>query len=185
MLELWIIVLCWTWGILKPATHLRAPEVGSGFQEAGPSPPRLTATLSAQPGERTPSPVELSHPSGPAVANTALPCLDGEEQPPAHQSSSAWRLFTLDFNKEQNFGCSPPWPDTSWPWIAVLPKAGCCQVSHYECHRTGLPQGVVWSWGWHLWLGFPSALRLWKTCLHQQVWTSSSRARNSGIKDQL
>lgn len=32
---LWITELCWTWGILKPATPLRAPEVGSGFQEAG------------------------------------------------------------------------------------------------------------------------------------------------------
>lgn len=122
---LWIIVLRWTWGILKPLTHLRAPEMGSGFKETDPSHTQCTAC-----GKRTPGPVGISHPSGQAVANTALPCLDGEEQPPAHQGFSVWRLFTLDFNKEQNFGCSPHWPDTSWPWIAVLPKAGCCQVSH-------------------------------------------------------
>lgn len=62
---LWITVLCWTWGDLKSPAHLRAPEMGSIFKVAGPSPPRLTVTPSAQPGGRgDPSLSESRTPQG-------------------------------------------------------------------------------------------------------------------------
>lgn len=83
--------------------------------------------------------------------------------PSSHQGSSAWRLFTLDMNKEQSIGCSPPWPDTSWLQKAVLAKAIFClgrlvsigflMMDKY-C-RVGLPQGVIYSWRQLLQCGCP------------------------------
>lgn len=49
---LWIIVLCWTWDVLKSPTYLRAPDMESIFKVAGPPHLGLTAIPSAQPRGR-------------------------------------------------------------------------------------------------------------------------------------
>lgn len=71
----------------------------------------------------------------------SLSCPDGKGSTSSHQGSSAWRLFTLDLKKEQSFGCSPPWPDTSWPQKAVLFSVRFLMTG--KCSKIGLLRGVI------------------------------------------
>lgn len=68
---------------------------------------------------------------GASGSKCSCPAWMEKGSPSAHWGLSAWRLFTLDLNKEQSFGCSTPWPDTSCLWNAVISKARLCQVSHH------------------------------------------------------